>query len=77
MSSPNEFEQKVLSDLAQLKSQMRYLVGHGNSGRVRQMQDRLDAHEAVLNRAGGISAALAAITVIVHLGIDYLRMHRN
>ena len=75
--SSTEFEQKVLSDLAQLKSQMRYLVGHGNSGRVTQMEERLEEHEAVLNRAGGISAALAAITVIVHLGIDYLRIHRN
>ena len=75
--SSTEFEQRVLSDLAQLKSQMRYLVGHGNSGRVRQMEERLEEHEAVLNRAGGIGAALAAITVIVHLGIDYLRIHRN
>lgn len=70
-----EFERKVLSDLAELKTQMRSLVGDGTSGRVRHLEGMVERHEAFLQRAGGLGAAIAAIITMIHLGIDYLRLH--
>ncbi|HSA93466.1 MAG TPA: hypothetical protein VLE48_10680 [Terriglobales bacterium] len=68
-----DFEQRVLADLAVLKEQMRSLVGNGQPGRLRQLEQRVERHEAFAQRAGGIGAFLAALLTIFHAGIDYLR----
>ena len=69
-----EFERQVLSDLTELKTQMRSLVGNGQPGRVSELESRVERHEAFIQRAGGIGAALAGLMTVVHLGIDYLRI---
>ena len=33
----SDFEQKVLSDLAEVKAHMRWLVGNGNEGKVQEL----------------------------------------
>ena len=69
-----DFEQKVLEDLSQLKSQMRALLGNGHPGKIKELEDRVASHEAFVNRVSGIGALFVTL---VHVGIDYLRIsHR-
>ncbi|HYH00105.1 MAG TPA: hypothetical protein VD837_13305 [Terriglobales bacterium] len=70
-----EFERKVLSELAELRTQMQALVGDGNAGRIKDLERTVNRHEAFVQRAGGLGAAIAAIVTMIHLGIDYLRIH--
>ena len=41
----NEFEAQVLSDLSVLKTQMAGLVGDGSSGRIFELERRVERHE--------------------------------
>ena len=70
-----DFEQTVLADLAELKAHMRYLVGNGNAGRVHELAERIARHERYIQRMGGIGAALAGLLTLLHIGVDYLRLH--
>ncbi len=72
-----EFEERVLNDLAELKAHMRWLIGDGNQGRVQELEQRVGRHEAVLQRAIGIGAASSVLLTLVHIGIDYLRLHHG
>jgi hypothetical protein len=69
-----DFERRVLEDLSELKTQMHSLVGDGNSGRMKQLEDKVQQHEAFVQRAGGLGAAIAALVTMLHLAINYLRM---
>ncbi|MFZ3212206.1 MAG: hypothetical protein WA188_11900 [Terriglobales bacterium] len=71
----NEFERTVLSDLAQLKTDMRWLIGNGNPGRFQELESRVEQHEVVIQRGFGIGAALGVLLTLLHIGIDYLRLH--
>lgn len=75
MTSINEFEQKVLADLAELKAHMRWLVGNGSPGRLQELERRVEDHEKFVQRAGGIGAAVGVLLTLVHLAIDYMRVH--
>ena len=46
----SDFEQKVLSDLAEVKAHMRWLVGNGNEGKMQELEERVGRHEAFLQR---------------------------
>ncbi|MFB3815892.1 MAG: hypothetical protein ACE14L_17450 [Terriglobales bacterium] len=70
----NDFEKQVLSDLAELKTQMRALLGNGSPGRMRQLEERVERHEQFVQRSGGIGAALATLLTLVHVAIDWLRI---
>ena len=70
-----DFEQRVLEDLSQLKAQMRWLVGNGHPGKLRELEERVERHEQFVNRVGGISAFVATLITMLHVGIDYLRIH--
>jgi hypothetical protein len=72
-----DFEQQVLADLAELKTQMRALVGNGQPGRLRELELRVDAHERYLQRAGGIGAALAVLITLAHFALDFLHWKHN
>jgi hypothetical protein len=69
----NEFEQKVLSDLAELKAHMRWIVGNGNEGKIQEIEERVDRHEAYLQRFTGIATAVVSLLTLFHIAIDYLR----
>jgi len=71
-----DFEKQVLSDLSELKTEMRLLIGNGNSGRLRDLETRVDRHDVVIQRAGGIGAAFGVLMTLIHLAIDYLRLAR-
>jgi hypothetical protein len=71
-----EFEQKVLSDLSELKAHMRWVVGNGNEGKIQEIEERVDRHEAYLQRFTGIATAVVRFLTLFHLAIDYLRYKR-
>ncbi len=73
----NEFEATVLADLAELKTHMRWLIGNGNPGRLQELEARVEHHEAMLQRSVGIGAAAGVLLTLVHIGIDYLRLHSS
>ncbi len=54
---------------------MHSLVGDGNAGRIKQLEDKVERHEAFVQRAGGLGVAIAAIVTMIHLAIDYMRVH--
>lgn len=68
-----EFEQQVLKDLATLKSEMRALLGNGQPGRLRQIEQRVEQHEVLVQRVAGMGALVGALLTAVHIGIDMLK----
>jgi len=70
-----EFEQTVLNELAELKTQMRGLLGNGQPGRVRDLEARVEKHEALVQRAMGIGALAGIVGTLIHIAFDYLRNH--
>jgi len=72
----SDFEQKVLSDLAEVKAHMRWLVGNGNEGKIQELQEQVTRHEAFLQRFTGIATAVACLLTVVHFAIDLLKYKR-
>ena len=72
----SEFEQKVLTDLAELKAHMRWVVGNGNEGKMQELAERVERHEAYLQRFTGVASAMACLLTLFHFAIDYLRYRR-
>ena len=68
------FEQDVRSDLAELKSQMRQLLGNGQPGRLHELEQRVTRHEAFVQRARGLAYVLAPLLTGIHVLADYLRI---
>ena len=71
-----EFEQRVLTDLAELKAHMRWVVGNGNEGKMQELEERVERHEAYLQRFTGVATAMAGLLTLFHFAIDYLRYRR-
>ena len=74
-ANPSGTAYKVVISLDELKAHMRYLVGTGNDGRVHELAERVARHERYIQRAGGIAAGLAGLMTLIHVAIDYLRLH--
>jgi hypothetical protein len=70
-----DFERHVLADLAEIKTNMRWLLGNGKPGCIQELTDRVERHERVVQRFTGIGGLLACLVTLVHIGLDYLRMH--
>ncbi len=68
-----EFEKQVLADLPELKANMRWLIGNGSPGVIKELSDRVAAHEALVQRARGVGLVVAALLTLIHFGIDYLK----
>jgi hypothetical protein len=75
MRMMNEFEAQVLSDLCVLKSQMTGLVGNGNSGRIGELERRIEGHERNLQRAKGFMAAMSVLVAVIEAAVTALRRH--
>lgn len=69
-----DFEQKVLSDLAELKANMRWVVGNGGQGKMQEIEERVDRHEAYMQRFAGVATAVGCLITLFHIAIDYLRL---
>jgi hypothetical protein len=72
----SDFEEKVLSDLAELKAHMRWVIGNGNEGKIQEIELRVDRHEAYLQRFTGIAATLGGMLTLFNLALNYLRFKR-
>ncbi len=72
----NEFEERVLADLAELKTHVRWLVGDGNQGKIQELEQRLRQQGAQLQRLAGIGSALATAITVANVVISFLRMGR-
>lgn len=71
------FEERVLRDLSELKAHMRWIIGNGNEGKMQELESRLQKHEAALQRATGLGAAVAVLLTVAHLALDSLKVwHR-
>ena len=75
-----DVEERILTELAELKSNvaevrvhLRWLLGNGKSGLIAQLEERVDRHEAYVQKAAGVGAVLAALLTVAHLAMDYLR----
>ena len=71
------FEKQVLEDLAELKTNMKWIVGDGTNGRLHELEGRVQKHEVFVQKAGGIGTLIAGLLTILHVGIDYLRLHHT
>jgi hypothetical protein len=67
------FEERVLRDLGELKTHMRWIVGNGNEGKIQELESRIQRHEAALQRAAGIGVAAGVLLTILHITLDSLR----
>jgi len=63
----NEFEAQVLSDLCVLKTQMTGLVGDGNSGRISDLELRIERQEQSVQRAKGFMAAMSVLFAVIEV----------
>jgi len=71
-----EFEKRVLQDLAELKTDMKWIAGgDGQRGRLQEVAEQVERHEEMLQRVKGLAAAFACLLTIVHLGIELVRVH--
>lgn len=70
----NDFEERVLRDLAELKAHMSWLVGSGNEGKMQELEQRVRKHDQTLQRLGGMGAAFGVLLTLMHVAIDYLRV---
>ena len=75
MRMMNEFEAQVLSDLSVLKTQMTGLVGDGNSGRMGDLERKLESHERNLQRAKGFMAAMSVLFAVIEVAMEAFRRH--
>lgn len=73
MRMMNEFEAQVLSDLSVLKNQMVNLVGDGNSGRLGELERRMDHHEQNWQRAKGFLAAMSVLFAVIEVAVNAWR----
>jgi len=71
----NEFEAQVLSDLSVLKTQMTGLVGDGNTGRISELEKRIERHELNLQRAKGFMAAISVLFAVIEVALEAFRRH--
>lgn len=74
--SHDEFQSRVLSDLAVLKKQMELLLGNGQPGLLQQLREKVDEHERAIQRAYGWGAAGGMLVTLVNLALGALRLRR-
>uniref|UniRef100_E6QPI7 Uncharacterized protein n=1 Tax=mine drainage metagenome TaxID=410659 RepID=E6QPI7_9ZZZZ len=75
MRMMNEFEAQVLSDLCVLKSQMTGLVGDGSTGRMAELERRMERHEQNWQRARGFMAAMSVLFAVIEIAVETWRRH--
>jgi hypothetical protein len=71
----DDFQSRVLEDLSTLKAQMRVLVGNGQPGRVRLIEERLELHEALLQRGKALLIALVPALTVLQIILHFAEKH--
>lgn len=70
-----EFERQVLADLVELKALVRTLIGNGQPGRIRLIEERVEQHEAMMQRGKALLIALLPALGIFHLILHFALKH--
>ena len=70
-----KFEAQVLADLAVLKAQLRELIGNGQPGRIQRIEDRLQLHDAMMQRGKALIIAFLPALGIFHLVLHFAGKH--
>jgi len=70
-----DFEAQVLADLGELKAQMRSLIGNGQPGRIKELEARVERHEAYVQKISALFAAGGALLTLAHLALEFFRIH--
>jgi hypothetical protein len=65
---------RVTYKLNELKTNMRWLVGNGHPGKLQELEQRVDHHEAYLQRFTGVATAVGCLLTLFHVAIDLLRL---
>jgi hypothetical protein len=68
------FEERVLRDLGELKTHMRWIVGNGNEGKIQELENRIRKHEATLQRAAGLGLAGGILLTIMQFALESARI---
>ena len=68
------FEEQVVRDLGLLKGQMSALLGNGQPGRLRLLEERVEQHESAAQKIAGVGGAIGVGLAMLHFAIDYLRL---
>jgi hypothetical protein len=66
---------KVVLSLDELKAHMRWLIGNGKPGCIQELTARVERHEQLVQRLAGVGGAIAALLTLLHVAIDYLKLH--
>lgn len=70
-----EFERRVLADLVELKALVRTLVGNGQPGRIRLIEERLEQHEATIQRGKALLLGLVPALTALQLFLYFAGKH--
>lgn len=73
VTRPGTLTVQVAHDLSVLKNQMGTLLGDGNSGRIADIESRVDQHERGFQRAKGFAVAIGAVFTLIQCVIELLR----
>ena len=73
-STPAGTYYRVTYKLAELKANMKWIIGNGNQGKMQEIEERVERHEAYLQRFAGVATAVGALITMFHLAIDFLRL---
>lgn len=58
----------------EMKAHMRWIIGNGNEGKIRELETRIQKHETALQRAAGIGVAAGVLLTILHVTLDSLQV---
>lgn len=72
----SEFEAQVLADLCVLKSQMGSLLGDGQPGRLKILEDHVERHELRWQRAKGFAAAVGVLFTLLQVAVEVVRRYQ-
>jgi hypothetical protein len=70
------FEDAVIADLCVLKSQMGSLLGDGQPGRLKVLEDHVERHELRWQRAKGFAAAVGVLFTLLQLAVEVIRRYQ-
>ena len=67
------FEERALADLAELKSQMRGLMGNGQPGRIHDLEALVARHQSFVQRVTALVLIVGPLLAALQLLMAYVR----
>ena len=67
------FEERALADLAELKSQMRSLMGNGQPGRIHDLEALVARHQSFVQRVTALALIVGPLLAALQVLVDFVR----